>query len=54
LKRKFVEFCTEFCPVTELKKPDDLFMVLEQLTPPEDEFKLLSVASTTPVQPIST
>jgi hypothetical protein len=39
LTRKFVKFCVDFCPVTELQKPDDLFMALEHFNPPESDFE---------------
>jgi hypothetical protein len=35
LTKKFIKFCTEYCPVAELKKPDDVFPVLDHLNPPE-------------------
>lgn len=39
LKRKFVKFCTDFCPATDLKEPDHVFMVLEHLNPPEADYE---------------
>jgi hypothetical protein len=39
LTKKFVKFCTDFCPVTELTKPDDVFLVLEHLTPPAADYE---------------
>lgn len=35
LTRKFIKFCAAFCPATEIREPDRLFMVLEHLNPPE-------------------
>jgi hypothetical protein len=39
LTRKFIKFCVEYCPVTELKKPDDVFLVLDNWNPPEADFE---------------
>ncbi len=39
LTRKFIKFCAEYCPVTELKKRDDVFLVLDHLNPPEADFE---------------
>lgn len=39
LARKFVKFCKDYCPVSELRGPDPLFMLPEFLTPSENDFE---------------
>ncbi len=39
LKRRFVKFCTDFCRVTELGNPDGVFLTLDHLNPPSNEFE---------------
>jgi hypothetical protein len=39
LKRKFVKFCVDYCPVAEIKSQDRVFLVLEHLNPPERELE---------------
>ena len=38
LTRKFVKFCRDYCPLATLSEPDDLFMVLDHMKPPESDF----------------
>jgi hypothetical protein len=38
LTKRFVKFCTDYCSLAELSKPDNVFMVLDHLTPPASEF----------------
>jgi hypothetical protein len=39
LKRRFVRFCKEYCPVSELSGPDPVFMLLDFLNPSEADFE---------------
>jgi hypothetical protein len=39
LARKFVKFCRDYCPMSELRGPDPLFMLPEFLKPSESDFE---------------
>jgi hypothetical protein len=39
LKRRFVEFCKQYCPVSELSGPDTVFMMPDFAKPPEADFE---------------
>ena len=38
LAKKFVKFCTDYCPVTELAKPDRVFKAIDYLYPSPEKF----------------
>lgn len=39
LSRKFVKFCLEYCSKEEIKSPDQVYIVLEHLNPPDSDFE---------------